>query len=249
MLETFAKLAAWLGKPTLVLSGVWVACVLVLVLIAHPWFAPAKNLADPYIGWIQLGLIGSSAILAVLFVSKGWTWSNRRIVRRKQRQARLKDLESLTIDERHILQAYLADGTRTLGWAADNVTGTPEKSHQPGSWLGRSTAAIGQKRRGSDFRTIRRRLLSSWGGSPAMSNFRRSVHVGPCVGDLWWWFGSYHPEKSSQVRRSVAVFQQESGARFIAGKQRLNPLASWRTRHYRPDTRGALSEQPVHRCG
>ena len=109
-----------MGKPALVLSAVLAFCGLTWWLTRYPAFADARKTIAPYQGWIQICLVGSSAVLAIFITAKFGTWLTNAMGRRRFKKALHNHLKTLTIPERAVLCSYLKRGTRTAEWPIDN---------------------------------------------------------------------------------------------------------------------------------
>ena len=96
------------------------SCGLTLWLTRYPTFADAKKTIAPYQGWIQIGLIGSSAVLSTLIFAKLGTWLTDTTRQRRFKKAVHNHLKTLTIQEKAVLSFYLRNGTRTAEWPIDN---------------------------------------------------------------------------------------------------------------------------------
>src|SRR6266446_6828117 len=114
------KILDWIGKPTpFIASAALLFCGVSLWCLQYPWFAKAKQVMDPYQGWLQLGVVASSVYLTVFGALKLWSVVNRAFQRRRLKHSRLQQLHSLTIQEQQVLGAYIRRQSRTVGWPLD----------------------------------------------------------------------------------------------------------------------------------
>jgi Super-infection exclusion protein B len=112
----FTRVLEWLGKPALVLGAVLLFCGMTLWLVHYPWFAPAKKIVDPYLGWMLMASLASSSLLVMYAVTQAVTAISRKASRRNLEKARRRHLQNLTEPEKVVLREYLHCGTKTASW-------------------------------------------------------------------------------------------------------------------------------------
>ena len=112
----------WLGKPTLSVGAVAASCALVLLAIRYPEFAAAKAIIAPYVGWVQLCLIGSGAILGVFLFAKCGKTVQGTVDRFREEAALSTELQNLSEPEKEILRFYLQTGSRSASFSIREET-------------------------------------------------------------------------------------------------------------------------------
>jgi hypothetical protein len=116
--EILAKLVEKLAITLAPLLGaIFLLCGFSLTLPErYPLFAPAKEVVNQYRPWIVFGLMASAAYLIIL----GLVWigktSQRWYFKIRLNRLRIERLRDLTDAEKHVLQVYLRNGSRTEVW-------------------------------------------------------------------------------------------------------------------------------------
>lgn len=105
---------------TPLLSAIAISCGLALTLpYKYHWLEAVKPLVEKNRAWVLIALVLSVVYLAVMILGRTLK-GVQRIYRRRQFKKNIgKRMEHLTVPERHVLQRYLIEGTRTIGWRID----------------------------------------------------------------------------------------------------------------------------------
>lgn len=99
------------------LCAVAISCGIALTLpYKYQWFAATKPIVETYRGWVLIALVLSVVYLTIMTIARTAKWIGRKVWRWRFQRNLGKRLARLTVHEKHILQSYLARGTRTLEW-------------------------------------------------------------------------------------------------------------------------------------
>lgn len=92
-------------------------CGLTLWLLRFPWFADAtKDTVGAHRSWFILGFLASSAWLVTYPVGSVGRRIDTSIKKRQAKQRCIKRLHELTVEQKHVLQAYIERGSKTAEW-------------------------------------------------------------------------------------------------------------------------------------